>query len=303
MRIVIFTQSLWSLPSIQKLVQNNQVEGIVIPNKEVPDREVLLGISNNLNLEIYRWDGKELDEIRNWLEKRQADRGLSFGFSYKIPREIFENFQFGVLNVHYGKLPKYAGASPLFWTLKNKEKFVTITYHQINENWDAGRMVSEVNVPIFPGEPIGLLASRLSTLAGNEITQALEKLELEDGYLIEPNHNVFPRPKEKDLTIDWKKQTADEIEFLVNACNPHFGGAITNFRENQIRILEVSPAEVNVTGIFTPGTIVYADSNYGVFVLCSDYKYLRINILQLDGTIISGQKLAALGVRANEKMD
>ncbi|MEN2284065.1 formyltransferase family protein [Algoriphagus sp. SE2] len=303
MRIIIFTQSLWSLPSLQKLVQNKQVEGIVIPKKEVPDREVLLNISNNLNMEIYHWDGKEVEGILNWLEKRKADRGLSFGFSYKIPREIFENFQFGVLNVHYGKLPKYAGPSPLFWTVKNGEKFVTITYHQINENWDAGRMVSELDVPVFPGEPIGLLSSRVSTLAANEIIHALENLELDEEWLIEPNHHALPRPKEKDLTIDWKKQTADEIEFLVNASNPHYGGAITNFRENQIRILEVSPAEVNVTGTFTPGTIVYADSNYGIFVLCSDNKYLRINILQLEGTIITGQKLAAFGIKAYEKMN
>lgn len=302
MRIVIFTQSSWSLPSIQKLVQNDQLVGIVIPNKEVPDRQMLIEISKNLNLDVYSWDGKESADIKKWFEEVRADRGLSYGFSYKIPKEVFESFQFGVLNVHYGKLPNYAGPSPLFWTIKNGEKFVTITYHQIDENWDAGRMISELNVPIFPGEPIGFCASRISTLAANEISNALKKLELEDGDPIESNPGSLSRPKEADLMIDWEKQTAEEVEFLVNAANPHFGGAITKFRGNQIRILEVSPADVNITGIFNPGTIVYADPNYGIFVLCSDNKYLRINILQIEGAIISGQKLAAMGINVNDKM-
>jgi methionyl-tRNA formyltransferase len=47
---------------------------------------------------------------------------------------------------------------------------------------------------------------------------------------------------------------------------------------------------------------VYADSANGMFVLCSDFKYLRVNILQLDGTIITGGKLAALGIGLNEKL-
>lgn len=301
MRIVIFTQSSWSLPSIQKLVQNNQVVGIVITNKEVPDRKMIVEISKNLNIDVYSWDGKENQAILKWFVQIQADRGLSFGFSYKIPKEIFESLQFGVLNVHFGKLPKYAGAAPLFWAMKNGERFVTITYHEIDENWDAGRMVLEFDVPVFPGEPIGLLASRLATLATNEIGKALLQLELKTGEIIPSNSKNESRPEQSDLLIDWRIQTADQVEFLVNAANPHYGGAITNFRESEIRILEVSPADVNVTGIFSPGTIVYADATYGIFVLCSDYKYLRLNILQIEGTIITGTKLAALGVKPFEK--
>lgn len=302
MRIIIFTQSNWSIPSLQKLAQNKLVRGIVMPLKDVTESKSLLEISKNLNLPVYNWDGKEVDEIRNWLSSVQADRGLSFGFAYKIPKVIFESFQLGVLNVHYGKLPSYAGAAPLFWTMKNGERHVTITFHKIDENWDAGIMVREITVPISPGEPLGLLAARLSSIAANEVSLALERLAENLSEFIPSNRHILSRPNEEDLTIDWKNQTADEIELLVNASNPHYGGAITNFRENQIRILEVSPADVQVPGVFSPGTIVYADTTYGIFVVCSDLKYLRINIFQLDGTIITGVKLAALGVKATEKL-
>ncbi|SFB46102.1 methionyl-tRNA formyltransferase [Algoriphagus aquimarinus] len=302
MRIVIFTQSIWSIPSIQQLALNKQISGIVLPQKDFQNQEMLMEVAINFGLEIFRWDGQDQVEIGAWIATLNVDRGVSFGFSYKIPKAIFESFEWGVLNVHYGKLPKYAGAAPLFWTLKNGEKSAVISFHKIDENWDAGILVSESIVPIFPGEPYGFLASRLSVLAGKELLKALDKLPLSEGELLTPNEYPFPRPKEEDLTIDWKTQSADEVEFLVNAANPNYGGAITTFRGSQIRILEVSPAEVNIEGVFSAGTIVYADATYGVFVLCADYKYLRINIFQMDGTIITGPKLAALGVRSYEQM-
>jgi len=302
MRIVIFTQSIWSIPSIQQLALNKQLLGVVIPQKDFQNQEMLMEVANNFGLDIFRWDGKDLEEIGEWLTNLKADRGVSFGFSYKIPKAIFASLEWGVLNVHYGKLPKYAGAAPLFWTLKQGEKSAVISFHKIDENWDAGVLILESVAPIFPGEPYGLLASRLSVLAGKELLKALDKLPLSEGEVLTPNESPLPRPKEEDLTIDWKSQSADEVEFLVNAANPNYSGAITTFRGSQIRILEVSPAEVNVVGIFSPGTIVYADATYGVFVLCADYKYLRINIFQIDGTIITGSKLAALGIRPYEQM-
>jgi methionyl-tRNA formyltransferase len=302
MRIVIFTKSIWSIPSIQQLVLSNQLKGVVLPAKDFQNQEMLLEVCANFQLEVFRWDGKELGDITTWLSKIACDRGLCFGFSYKIPKTIFESLKWGVLNVHYGKLPKYAGATPLFWTMRNGEKWATISFHKIDENWDAGLLISESQAPIFPGEPYGLLSSRLAILAAKELPKVLDKLPLSEGEPLTPNPSPLPRPKEMDLTIDWKNQSADEVELLVNAANPAYSGAVTSFRGSQIRILEVSPADVNVVGIFSPGTIVYADSANGMFVLCSDFKYLRVNILQLDGTIITGGKLAALGIGLNEKL-
>jgi methionyl-tRNA formyltransferase len=302
MRILFFTQSSWSIASISQLMQKHQIVGI-ITKKDGPKSNVqLLDFANVNQIEVLEWDKKNGEELGIWIKKEKIEIGLSFGFSYKIPKAIFDSFDHGVVNIHFGKLPTYAGPDPLFWTIKNQEKLVTLTFHKIDENWDAGELLSESSIPIFPGEPYGLLASRVSITAAQRLTDFLDNPSGHESKKLEQNSSPFSKPTEMEITIDWKTQKADEIEALVNAANPSYGGAITIFRETQVRILEVSPASVDIPGIFGPGSIVYSDPNYGIFILCGDFQYLRINILQLDGTIVSGQKIAAMGVNPHEKL-
>ena len=47
---------------------------------------------------------------------------------------------------------------------------------------------------------------------------------------------------------------------------------------------------------------VHVDPALGVFVLCSDYKILRLNIVQTSEGFLTGFKLAALGARPGERL-
>ena len=68
-----------------------------------------------------------------------------------------------------------------------------------------------------------------------------------------------------------------------------------------MRILETSPADVRNAALLTPGTVVHASAKEGLFVLCSDYRFLKINIIQTPEAVVTGNKLVALGVKPNEK--
>ncbi|EAZ82672.1 methionyl-tRNA formyltransferase [Algoriphagus machipongonensis] len=299
MKIIFFTQSNWSIPAIIELGKTHEISGVVTQLQGPNFNPQLIGFLEQSNLPIIDWDQISKD---GWASiSKDSDIGISFGFSKKIKEEIFSSFPMGVLNVHFGKLPKYAGPAPLFWTLKNQEPTLTISFHLIDQDWDAGDLVYEEDIPIFPGEPFGLLGARAAQISGGKLNTLLGRMDSIQRTPLKVNSHQLKRPTELDLTIDWKELKANEIEALVNASNPGYGGAITTFRGSQLKILEVSPAEVNEVGIFSPGTIVYSDPNYGVFVICGDYNCLRLNILQLEGTIITGQKIAALGVRVNEK--
>ena len=48
----------------------------------------------------------------------------------------------GCLNIHSGRLPAYRGMMPTFWQMKNGERFVTVTIHQMVEKLDAGGVVT-----------------------------------------------------------------------------------------------------------------------------------------------------------------
>jgi len=301
MKIVFFTQSNWCIPTIQHFKNIHEVVGVVSRTNQPNSNDFLLEYLKGENIPVFNWESSALETLLSKLLELQVDLGICFGFSYKIPASVFETIKEGVYNVHFGKLPEFAGPDPLFWAIKKEEKVVTISVHKINEKWDSGDLLIEFPIPVFPGEPYGLLASRLSVAFPEKLESYISDQIQFDRKSIEENLTPLSKPSEEVLTINWKKQRADEVEALVNASNPSYGGAITTFRGNLVKILEVSPADVNITGIFAPGSVVYADPNYGIFVLCADMKYLRINILQLEGTIISGQKLAAMGVNSYEK--
>ncbi|SHO65136.1 methionyl-tRNA formyltransferase [Algoriphagus zhangzhouensis] len=298
MRILFFSESPWSIPSILEVLKEHEILGVVISGNENVVSSDLLGFLNQSKVKCFN-----LDEIEQEIELESIDMGVSFGFTKKIPESIFSKIKLGVINIHFGELPKYAGPSPLFWVLKNQEPNLVISFHRINDQWDAGHLLMKEVLPIFPGEPIGLLGSRAAFATSTKLKELIKNITLVESVDLAFNNKPLKRPTDTDLTIEWRNQKANEIEALINAANPSYGGAISSFRGSPIRILEVSPADVNITGIFSPGTIVYSDPQYGVFVICGDYNFLRINILQLEGTIISGQKLAALGVRVYEKFE
>lgn len=80
--------------------------------------------------------------------------------------------------------------------------------------------------------------------------------------------NYYAKPKLKDVIIDWLQMSMEEIIATVNAANPWNKGAITNFAGEEVRILQVSPANIDNTLPNDPGIIYFVDDKQSVFVVC-----------------------------------
>ncbi|RUA33809.1 MAG: hypothetical protein DSY77_08360 [Bacteroidetes bacterium] len=302
-KAVIFTNSTWGLPLINELYKMDILYGIVIPTKVHSENDQIIQFARQNRISLISVGKEHLKhELKDWLMEINPDVALCMTFPYLIPQAVLDIPAKGIVNFHFGKLPKYAGPDPVFWYLKEGKRTITITAHRMGLEFDQGQILFEKEVQIIPGENWGILGSRLSLSSVSMISSILSKIQESPENLKEIENVMNSKSIDlKSLQIDWVKQTADEIENLVNACNPKYGGAITNFRGVVVRILEVSPADLRNVHSFTPGNIVLADAHQGIFVLCSDYKFLRINLLWTPEGYISGQKLVALGVRGNEK--
>jgi methionyl-tRNA formyltransferase len=177
----------------------------------------------------------------------------------------------------------------------------------MTEEFDAGPMLAQQAIPLSPVDSLGLYTGRLSLESIAVISKGIEKLNNTGTDLLYPQDETrstyFPAPAADDLKINWETQSAKEIESLVNATNPDYGGAITLFRGQPLRILEVNAAGVNNPSEFVPGSIVHSDINYGVLVACKNVEFLRINIVQTSEGILSGYKLASLGIAAGERFE
>lgn len=305
MKIVVFSNSSWSVPLIAELVKSGHLAGLVIPNRlgEENDRIEQFVLEHDIPVLKVPKEGLE-DELPAWLKTIDADVGICLTFPYLIPEAVIDIPRLGILNVHFGALPAYRGPEPLFWQLKEGKTTATICIHKMTGQFDQGPILHEERVAMLPGENYGLLGARLGVVAGQIMEELVTKLNSGQASLRDqpgPDAVWRKKPTAEDLTIRWDTYTADQIESLVNAANPAYGGAITWFRNSMIRILEVSPADVNNAALLGPGNIVYADAQNGIFVLCSDHKFLRINMVKTPEAYLTGNKLAALGVRQGEK--
>jgi len=305
---LLFNSDVLVLPVLNGLKSGDMLSGVAIPERS---KAYLLPLLLQLGIkeeEIAYISLSVLEkDLTDWITKNKAEVVWVFGFPYKIPESVLRLPEKGFLNFHFGLLPKYAGADPIFWQIKNQEKTGGFVIHKMTKSVDRGPVIWRQEVPMIPGENYGIYCNRMGVIAAAGLNRFVEilnagetKAEKEE---IAGESPFFRKPAMKDLVINWQEQTSEDIESLVNACNPKYGGASTSLRNMEVRVLEVSPAEVNDASEFKaePGTIVYADNIYGLIVACKEQKYLKVNVVHLNEGYLSGSKLFSMGVKVGEK--
>lgn len=297
------------IPTLFLLREKGWLAGVGIPEKS---KAYLLNPLLNIGLvekdiTLISADSGRNQILKDWIDKIGAAAVFVFGFPWKITADVLEMPSKGFFNFHFGELPFYQGADPIFWQLRNREEHGELTVHRMTSIMDHGPIVWRQKCPMIPGETYGILCQRMGYLAADMLQPFAEHLM--SGELIE-NHQqaIIPsfakKPEAIDLSIDWEKQSAEEIEWLINAANPKYGGASTLLRGREIRLLEVAPADMNGTDnarMSTPGTIVYADAVYGLIVVCNDQKFIKVNVVHLPEGYLSGSKLFTMGVKPGER--
>lgn len=259
-----------------------------------------LGEEKMVFLNQKEWENQLQQDLIN----NPVDMVWVFGFPWLIPSSIYQIPRLGFYNFHFGAFPDYKGADPIFWQIRNNEKAAGLVVHQINDELDGGPVVYNETIPIVPGENNAMYSLRAGFTAPELIPQILTAIE--QGNFLAPltsaNNAYAKRPTYEQLCINWANQEADEIEALINASNPYYGGASTMIRGQEVKILEVSPADVtDNTTVIPPGTVVHADALYGLIVACQHQKFLRVNIISAREGYLSGVRLFALGIKAGDR--
>ena len=307
MKVIFACNSdLIAIPAALKLQHHDLLAAVILPEK---NRERLLPsfLAAGIPLEIIHTVTKErlAEEFVAIIDQYAASLVIVLTFPWKLPEAVLTMPIHGCINLHPGLLPKYRGADPVFWQLRNREAHGGITAHYMTKIIDDGPVVLMEQMPIIPGEPYGMHCQRIGVFASELILKVVSLIR-EDKPITQSETQFneaefFKSPDKNQLRINWEKQTAIEIESLINACNPKYTGAITSIRGLELAIVEVSPADVNqVAPEVAPGTIVYADALYGLVVKCCDNQFLKLNIVCMHEGYISGAKMFNLGFKPGE---
>ena len=304
--LAICSSDMLGIPAVLQLKKQNALACVAVPTVVATQLMPVLkawGIADNEIIVLTRQNLE--NDLQTSITERGADAIFVFTFPWIIPSSILKLLPGRCVNFHFGLLPKYKGADPIFWQLKNGESVGGIGIHIMTEDIDSGPVLYNAELPIVHGETYGLYTQRLGGFAAEQISKVLD-LPLNDvGQDKVTNAEpalYFKKPDDLQLMLNWQTQTAEEIENLVNAANPRYGGAITTFRQMPMKVLEVAPMNVNNPEQTTPGTIVYADAVYGLVVACLQLKYLKISVAQIQEGYVSGVKLFNMGVRVGERL-
>lgn len=300
MHVLVLTNSLAALPSLEMLQSRSLLSALFSPSVETDESLQLKEWATKRGIPFFLVE-KELlsSELTQFAAEFPQHLVLSFGFPWPVDESVLKVNPYRFYNVHFSLLPKYAGPAPVFWQVRQGDSRGGVSVHRIVKRLDAGPLISQTSIPLLPGESAGLYRSRLSMAAVPLVESLVTKYfsNLDIPALPQPldERTYFKRPQQRDLMIDWDNDTAERIGNLVNACNPSMGGALTYFKQNPVLLVEVSPADGEVPANTSPGTIIYADAAHGVFVLTCDGKIMRLNVVKLREGVFSGFRLATIG--------
>jgi len=306
---VVCNSDTLAMPSVQFLKERNLLAGIGIPEKS---KAVMLNALQTIGVmpdevALFPVDSWQ-ESMENWLHQLNGgriDAVFVFAFPWKIPAAILSIPLKGFFNFHFGVLPKYKGADPIFWQIRNRENKGGLFIHKMNAEIDAGPIVWQKELLIFQGETYTMHAARIGNEAVEELKLLLDQMdrdELRESTQQEHEGLFYQKPNTTHFKIDWEKQSASEIEYLVNACNQKYGGASTSLRKREIRILEVSPVDMPPIPEQLPGAVVHADALYGLVIACRNREFLKINVVHMQEGYLSGAKLFSMGVGIGEQL-
>ncbi|WP_316805676.1 methionyl-tRNA formyltransferase [Pedobacter agri] len=307
MKVIVFSNHASCIPVLHYFYIKGWIKAVVTADGKSPSEKPIEDFCNLNTVRFVKIERLGLTNILPALfEDLMPDFVIMFGFPYRIPNFLYTHPRLGFYNVHFSMLPEYRGADPIFWQIKNGENSGGVSIHLVDGEFDNGPLVMQEPLVFIPGETSGISIGRHSQLALLMIQKLTNSLSERNRTPSLPGSSrissYFPKANQHDIKINWALQGASEVEALVNACNPGAGGAVTFFRKQIVRILEVSPVDGTFNQEVVPGGVIHADQS-GLYVKCFDHKLLRINILKLEEGFLTGSKLTALGVKVGDKFE
>jgi methionyl-tRNA formyltransferase len=212
---------------------------------------------------------------RDFLEKirsAQPDILLVASYDTKIPPELLAIPKIAAVNIHPSLLPRYRGACPEFWAIRNGDLKTGVTLHDLTEKFDDGDIIIQREILILPQDTLGALLYKMSATAFEVIAQFLDSLHREERLPRRKQNNAeatkAPLVVAEDLRIDWKDKSSSIIN-LIRAANP-LGGAWTLFRGFHLKVWHAEMLDLPEI------EKKYNEANPGTLILYGDQRKLIV---------------------------
>ena len=211
--------------------------------------------------------------------KTNADIIIVGTWAEKINSDIFNMPKIASINVHPSLLPKYRGPNPYLQTIWNGETYSGVTFHIITDKLDAGPILIQQKIEILEGDTGKELKNRTVFNARLLCAEVIERLE--NGYTetteqLESHASYYKDVNPQDMTLNFEKETSDEIIRHIRAFYPFRPTYIQDSNKFWI----TNPYKLTITDISAPAGEIVKRSKNSLTIACKDNKAVEFSGLK-----------------------
>ncbi len=118
--------------------------------------------------------------VSNGLDEHNIDLIILAGFLLLIPPYLVEKYPNRILNIHPALLPKYGGKGMYGMNVHRavqaaNEPKSGISIHYVNEHYDEGNIIAQIEVALEPGDAAEVIAQKVLALEHAHYPEVIER--------------------------------------------------------------------------------------------------------------------------------
>jgi len=154
---------------------------------------------------------QNLIKLCTQLESYQLDLLIVACYPHKLPEKILSIPKIAAVNLHPSLLPAYQGPVPLFWQFQHGQKEFGISLHKMDNNFDTGPIISQLDISFDDGisqqqansilaeHAIQLLSDYFQAINNNRIVERKQQTKLS-------TYMSYPKDSDFEINPSWSAQ-------------------------------------------------------------------------------------------------
>lgn len=153
------------------IVISNNTNAVVLQNAKKRNIE-----NHVINNKLYENSDQKILEL---IQSKNCQYIFLSGYMKKLSPLLTQNFK--IINSHPSLLPKYGGAGMYGKfvheaVIENKEQISGVTIHEVNENYDEGKIILQKSLKLTPDDTATSLETKIKALEKKAIVEGFEFL-------------------------------------------------------------------------------------------------------------------------------
>ena len=182
MRIIFAGTPEAAVPTLQALLSSSHEVALVItrpPARRGRGKTMhpspVAEIATQSDVELLETTTLKTAEIAQRIEDVQADLGVVVAYGGLVPPNVLAMPAHGWVNLHFSDLPRWRGAAPVQWAIREGDATTASCVFNLEEGLDTGDVYSRVEVPIGR-ESAGELLASMAEAGASQVLRVVDAL-------------------------------------------------------------------------------------------------------------------------------